>query len=145
MKLFFGIISAFLLTGSSASAQDAHAYYEIDGQEWGLFGYYVSAGNRPHFLAVFRPSNEQSSEPDEFDFRSACEAVVASLPKIDGLPSIEPTGAAIFFQVVRTRMLVFSTTDSSFVEFDVDEGGCVKAEPGSIYVPNPAFTPGISN
>jgi hypothetical protein len=145
MKLSLTILVSFLMYASSAQAKDAYAHYEIDSQEWGLFGYYVSDRNRPHFLAVFRPNAEQPSDPEQFNFDAACEAVLVSPPKIDGVPLIEPTGGVVFFQVVQTRMLVFSTNISSFIEFDVSGGECSVAEPNSIYTPTPGFTPGISN
>lgn len=123
-----------------ANAQDPHAHYEINGQTFGLFGYYVSRGSRPHFLAVFRPRGEQSRDPKQFDFEAACEVVLASLPEIDGIPKIEPTGGVIFFQVIQGGMNV-----SNYTEFDIDDTGCSKAEPASIYTPVPGFTPGISD
>ena len=145
MKLFSLTLISILLSTGFAHAQDAYARYQIDGQEWGLFGYYVSDGDRPHFLAVFRPSAEQTSDPEQFNFEAACEAVLASPPEIEGVPVIEPTGGVVFFQVIRTRMLVFSTNFSSFLEFEVDNGECSRADPNSIYTTVPGFTPGISN
>ena len=51
----------------------------------------------------------------------------------------------VFFQVIKTRMSVFTTNVSSYSEFDVNEGKCSEAEPNSIYTPVPGFTPGVSN
>ena len=145
MKLFFSTLVSILLSIGPVHAQDAYARYQIDGQEWGLFGYYVSDRGRQVFLAVFRPNAEQSSDPEHFDFEAACEAVLASPPEIEGVPVIEPTGGVVFFQVIQTRMIVFSTNVSSFLEFDVNNSECSKADPNSIYTPVPGFTPGISN
>lgn len=144
-RIFAVLAVAVGLQLGAANAQDPHATYEIGNQKYGLFGYYVSQGNRPHFLAVFRPSAEQSQDPDQFSYQAACEAIVASPPDIAGIPKIVPTGGVVFFQVVKRRMLLLSTNVSSYLEFDVDEGGCSKAEPASIYTPVPGFTPGISN
>ncbi len=145
MKLFFSTLVSVLLSIGVAHAQDAYARYQIEDQEWGLFGYYVSERDRPHFLAVFRPNDGQTSNPEQFNFEAACKAVLASPPEIEGVPAIEPTGAVVFFRVIETRMLVFSTNMSSFLEFDVNNSECSKADPNSIYTPVPGFTPGISN
>lgn len=139
------LLALFGLCANAANAQDPHTTYDINSQEFGLFGYYVSQKNQPHFLAVFRPTPEQSQNPDQFDYKAACEAVLASPPDIDGVPIIEPTGGVVFFQVIQRRFLIMSTNVSSYTEFDVHDAGCSVAEPGSIYIPSPGFRPGISN
>lgn len=146
MKFFFMfLLVIFLPRVNFAYAQGPYASYEIEGQEWLLFGYYVSSGRQPHFLAVFRPRKGQSPDFEQFGFKLACEAVLASPPDIDGVPVIEPTGGVIFFQVIQTQKPGFPTVVSNYTEFDVKGAECFQAEPNSIYTPRPGFTPGISN
>ncbi|MEO9825954.1 MAG: hypothetical protein ABJF50_16195 [Paracoccaceae bacterium] len=146
MNRFRVLLLASLDLGANvANAQDPHATYDINSQVYGLFGYYVSQKDRPHLLAVFRPTPDQSQTPEPFDYEAACKAVLASPPVMDGVPAIEPTGVVVFFQVVQRRFLVMSTSVSSYTEFDVHDAGCSLAEPNSIYTPTPGFTPGISN
>mgnify|MGYP001564521948 CR=1 FL=1 len=126
--LAIGSLAVASACASPASAQEALEVYDVDGEPFGLFGYYTNGGKLPHFLAMFRPSESHSIDASDFNYQAACEAVLASPPDVEGAQAIEPEGAVIVFQIVKTRLGIFGSVRSTYGEFDVEGSSCRKHE-----------------
>jgi len=136
----------FLAVADGGAAQESYAQYELGRTVYDLHGYYVSTNpQNPHFLAVFSDTDNLQLDPTEFDFEGACTAVNASPPVHPKIPKTNTVlqHGVVFVKTIEQRFFgLSSTVTSSFVEFDVVDGVCIKTQtPGEIYVPRPGFVP----
>jgi len=129
------VLAPVLLLSSCGEPGPPLKTYLVNGNPWGLTGYWLSQdAESPHVIVVLRVPDGLEPRADEGTVTALCSSVLSDPPEIPGVPPSDPPQAFVKLSK-ESRFLIFSSVNTVVYPFKVDDGVCEADPTGQVPMP----------